>query len=461
MVQAVVAPAKTTIRDEFVERFAASRAMNERARRAIPSGITHDGRFMKPFPLSVVRADGARKWTVDGQELIDFSMGHGSLILGHNDPDVLAAMQATLPDGTHFGAGHEREVAWAEQISRLVPSAELVKFTNSGTESTLLAIRIARVATGKTTIVKFEGHFHGWNDYLLKGERPPFQAGSMPGIPEEVLATVEVLPADLAAVEARLGQGDVAGVILEPSGGSWAMVPLPEGFLGGVRTLTSQHEIPLIFDEVITGFRWAPGGAQARYGVDPDLTTMAKIVAGGMPGGAVVGTERFMRHLEFRDEPGWNATKKVRHQGTYNSNPLAAAAGLACLQKCADPAVQSRCDALASGLRAGLNGVLVRRGLPGFVWGESSVFHVGLGERCANLTAGDLRAPAGFSADRLKASAQGPLAGPLQQGMLLEGIDLFASGGLLSVAHTEGDVETTVAAFDRVLGRMESEGFFE
>jgi glutamate-1-semialdehyde 2,1-aminomutase len=459
MVQ-TVAPVGTTIRAEFEERFAVSRAMHERARRVIPSGITHDGRFAKPFPLSVARADGARKWTVDGQELIDYSMGHGSLILGHNDPDVLAAMQATLPHGTHFGAGHEREVAWAERIARLVPSAERVKFTNSGTESTLLAIRIARVATGKTTIVKFEGHFHGWNDYLLKGERPPFQAGSMPGIPAEVLATVDVLPADLGAVEARLARGDVAGIILEPSGGSWGMVPLPDGFLAGVRELTGRHDVPLIFDEVITGFRWAPGGAQARYGVTPDLTTMAKIVAGGMPGGAVVGSERHMRHLEFRDEPGWNATKKVRHQGTYNSNPLAAAAGLACLQKCADPAIQARCDALASSLRAGMNGVLERRGLPGFVWGESSVFHVGLGETSANRTAGDLRAPAGVPADQLKASAQGPLAGPLQLGMQLEGIDFFSSGGLLSVAHREADVATTVDAFDRVLGRLETEGLF-
>jgi glutamate-1-semialdehyde 2,1-aminomutase len=133
---------------------------------------------------------------------------------------------------------------------------------------------------------------------------------------------------------------------------------------------------------------------------------------------------------------------------------------LACLQKCADPAVQARCDELASTLRAGMNDVLERRGLPGFVWGESSVFHVGLGETCANRSAGDMRAPAGVPADKLKASAQGPLAGPLQIGMQLNGVDFFSSGGLLSVAHTDADVATTVAAFDRVLGRMEAEGFF-
>ena len=459
MVQAPVS-ATTSIRAEFEERFAESRATWERSRRVIPSGITHDGRFLKPFPVYVSRADGARKWTVDGQELIDFSMGHGSLILGHNDPDVLAAMQAALPHGTHFGAGHEGEIAWAEQINRMVPTAEQVKFTGSGTESTLLAIRIARAYTGKSTIVKFEGHFHGWHDYLLKGERPPFDGGPMPGIPAAVLDTVAVLPADLDAVAARLSEGDVAGIILEPSGGSWGMVPLPEGFLAGLRDLASAAGVPLIFDEVITGFRWAPGGAQQRYGVAPDLTTMAKIVAGGMPGGAVVGKGEYMQHLAFKDEPGWNQTQKVRHQGTYNSNPLAAAAGLACLRKCADPAVQARCDELAGTLRLGLNRVLEARAVPGFAWGESSVFHVALGQGCANRAAGDFSAPAGVPSDKLKASAQGPLAGPLAQGMLLEGIDFFSSGGMLSVAHTEADIATTVAAFDRVIGRMAREGLF-
>ena len=456
----VQAPVRTTIRAAFEERFAESRAMWERSRQVIPSGITHDGRYLKPFPVYVARAEGARKWTIDGQELIDYSIGHGSLILGHNDPDVLTAMQAALPLGTHFGAGHEGEVAWAEQVARMVPSAEQVKFTNSGTESTLLAIRVARAYTGKTTIVKFEGHFHGWNDFLLKGERPPFASGPMPGIPEAVLDTVAVLPAELDAVKARLAEGDVAGIILEPSGGSWGIVPLPEGFLVGLRELATAHDVPLIFDEVITGFRWAPGGAQERYGVIPDLTTMAKIVAGGMPGGAVAGKRRYMQHLEFKDEPGWNQTKKARHQGTYNSNPLAAAAGLTCIRKCADPAIQARCDELARSLRIGLNQVLTARSVPGVAWGESSVFHVALGETGASRTDGDLRAPAGVSADKLKASAQGPLAGPLQQGMLLEGMDLFSSGGLLSVAHTEADIEETVSAFDRVIGRMGEEGMF-
>ena len=201
------APVSTTISQDYAERFAGSLAMYERARQVIPGGITHDGRFLKPFPPYIAHAQGAYKWDVDGNRLIDFMMGHGSLLFGHNDPDILAAMQAQLPRGTHYGAGHEGEMRWAEEVSRLVPSAEQVKFTGSGTEATLLAIRVARSFTGRSTVVKLEGHFHGWHDYLLKGERPPFEAGTNPGIPREVLATVAVVASnDLGMLEERLAQ---------------------------------------------------------------------------------------------------------------------------------------------------------------------------------------------------------------------------------------------------------------
>ena len=456
------APVSTTISQDFAERFAGSLAMYERSRRVIPGGITHDGRFMKPFPPYIAKAQGAYKWDVDGNRLIDFVMGHGSLLFGHNDPDILAAMQAQLPQGTHYGAGHELEVRWAEEVSRLVPSAEQVKFTGSGTESTLLAIRVARSFTGRPTIVKLEGHFHGWHDYLLKGEKPPFESTSSPGIPPEVMATVAVVPADdLGMLEERLTQGDVAALILEPSGGSWATIPLIEGYLQAVRDLTTKYGVVLIFDEVITGFRWAPGGAQQRYGVTPDLTTMAKIVAGGMPGGAVAGKREIMEMLAFKDEPGWNATKKVRHQGTYNASPVVSAAGTTCLQKAADPTVQAYCDDLAARLRSGVNAALVERGVPGYAWGESSVFHLKLGESVANQTGGDMRVPGGVSAEALKSSPQGALNSLLRLGMMLEGVELFTSGGMMSMAHTADDIDQTVETFGRVLDRMVDEGAFD
>ncbi len=449
----------STIASEYNEQFAQSRALHERARKVIPGGITHDGRHLHPFPPYVTHAEGAYKWVADGHKLIDYAIGHGSLLFGHNDPEILAAMQSQLVRGTHFSAGHEGEIEWAERIVSLVPSAEQVRFTASGTESTLLAMRIARGYTGKKTILKFEGHFHGWQDYALKGEKLPFEKTSIPGIPDETLSTVAVVPSnELAMLEERLVQGDVAAVILEPSGGSWSTIPFKENFLRSVRSLTEKYDAVLIFDEVITGFRWAPGGAQQRFGITPDMTTMAKIVAGGMPGGAVAGRSDIMQMVAFRNEPGWNYTKRVIQAGTYNGNPLAAAAGIACLTKAAGPGVQAHCDSLAEDIRGGLNSIFVQKGVPAFAWGESSVFHIALGVRADNQVAADLEKPTGVSAEELKASGGNKLAQTFEIGMLLNGVHLFHSGGLLSNAHTAEDIAQTLMAAETVTSRMQAEG---
>jgi glutamate-1-semialdehyde 2,1-aminomutase len=450
-----------TIDADYSSRFAESRALFDRARGVIAGGITHDGRHIKPFPPYFARADGAYKWSVDGHKVLDYGIGHGSLIFGHNDPDLTAAMEKQVSQGTHFSAGHEAEIRWAEKIVELVPSAELVRFTASGTESTLLAMRIARGFTQKNTILKFEGHFHGWQDYALKGEKPPFESTTVPGIPNETMATVAVVPSnDLAMLEERLSQGDVAAVILEPSGASWTTIPLKDDFLAGVRDLATKYESLLIFDEVITGFRWSPGGAQQRFGVTPDMTTMAKIVAGGMPGGAVAGRKDIMEMMIFSDDPAFNKNRRVPQAGTYNSNPLAAAAGTACLTKVADQAVHDHCDNLASQLRKGFNEAIVRHDVPAFAWGESSVFHLALGQPASNMVADDFRFPEGVSTEFLKASGGDKLGMMLEIGALIEGVHLFHSGGMTSTAHTEADVEMTVDVVDRVIGRMKDEGAF-
>jgi glutamate-1-semialdehyde 2,1-aminomutase len=346
-------------------------------------------------------------------------------------------------------------VLWAEQISKLIPSAERVRFTMSGTEATLLAMRLARTYTGRSSVLKFEGHFHGWNDYLQKGEKPPFEGPSITGVPDEVLRTVAVLPTDdVGSVEERLAQGDIAAILVEPSGASWSSIPVAETFLAKLRDLATAYGSVLIFDEVITGFRWSPGGAQQRFGVIPDMTTLAKIVAGGLPGGAVTGKAEIMEHLAFKDEPGWNAKRKVIHQGTYNANPLSAAAGLTCLQKCGNPDVQRHCDDMASRLRIGLNTVLENHGINGCAWGEASAFHIIVGEVVTNRTAGDLRMPEGPSPATMKASGKAGLAGPLSAAMLLEGVDLFNTGGMLSVKHSADDVDFTIEAFERSVLRM-------
>ena len=451
---------RQSIGAEFTEHFAVSKERYGRAQTLIPGGVTHDSRHFRPFPVTVDRAEGAHKWSVDGHELIDYAIGHGSLILGHNNPLVSTAIREQLAQGTHFGAGHDGEVRWADRVRKLIPSAEQVKFTGSGTEATMLAVRLARAATGRTQIVKFAGHFHGWNEYLLKGERS-LTDDHVAGIPEQVLDTVDVLPADITVLRERLARGDVAAVIMEPSGGSWSMVPLPDdAFLQMVRQATAANGTLLIFDEVISGFRWSPGGAQAKFGVTPDLTTLAKIVAGGLPGGAVAGRLEVMQFLAFKDDADWNTNRRVRHPGTYNANPMSAAAGVACLDLVADPDVQTYCDDLAAKIRVGMNQTLHRHGVPGFAWGESSTFHLALGVETTS-TEDDIRRPQGIDLSGAKAAGKGSLATTLGQGMLIAGVDLFGGGGLTSVAHTDEDVERTIEAFDRTLGRMADDGLFQ
>lgn len=451
-----------TIEQEYIERHPSSRAQYERALKDFPSGVTHDVRYLKPFPIYVERAAGSKKWDLDGNELIDYTMGHGALLLGHAHPQIAEAVAAQVRRGTHYGAGHELELEWAERIRELKPSCERVKFTASGTEATLMAMRLARAYTGRDKILKFAGHFHGWHDYAIPGEKLPFTQEESPGIPKAIFDTVVVAPVnDLDFVDQRLAQGDVAAVILEPSGASWASIPLPEGFLQRLREITQRHDTLLIFDEVITGFRWSPGGAQRLAGVTPDLTTMAKIVAGGLPGGALGGRADIMSLLEFRDDPDWNARHRVSHPGTFNANPLSAAAGCACLQLVADPGVQQHADAMASRLRRGFNQVLVQQSIPGFVWGESSVFHIALGHTCTNQRGEDIRVPEGVTPEVLKAGMSPRLSLALHQAMINEGVDLFHGGGLLSVAHTPEDIDRTIEAFDRSIRRMKDEGLFE
>ncbi len=449
------------VEQEFISKHPGSQSYYKRAVEAIPRGVTHDVRYMKPFPLYVNRAAGSRKWDIDGNEIIDYAMGHGALILGHSHPGIVEAVSEQIQRGTHYGAGHELEIEWGERIAGLVPSVEQVEFTSSGTEATMLAMRIARSFTGRDKILKFAGHFHGWHDYAVPGEKSVNESAPPPGVPRAVLDTVVVAPVnDLDFVDQRLAQGDVAAVILEPSGASWASIPFPEGFLQRLRDITTKHDTILIFDEVITGFRWAPGGKQQSVNVVPDLTTMAKIVAGGLPGGAVGGRSDIMAVLDFSDDPEWNRTKKIGHPGTYNANPLSAAAGSACLALVSDPGVQQHADQMAAAIRAGFNESLVRQDVPGFVWGESSVFHIVLGTNCSNQSGGDLHIPEGVDAQLLKAGMPQELGHTLHLSLLNQGIDLFHGGGLLSSTHSHADIEKTVAAFDTSIKQMKEGGLF-
>ncbi|HYW90633.1 MAG TPA: aminotransferase class III-fold pyridoxal phosphate-dependent enzyme, partial [Chloroflexota bacterium] len=316
---AVTAP-QSTIDEAFRKRFARSAELYQRSRDSIAGGITHDSRAFAPFPIYIERADGARKWDVDGNELIDHWMGHGALILGHGHPQVVAAVAEQVHRGTHYGACHELEVAWAEQICRMIPSAEWVRFTMSGTEATMLALRDARAFTGREKIIRFAGHFHGWHDYAMAGYQPPFDTPTSTGIPKAVAESMLVAyPNSIDSVRQLLDANadQVAAVIVEPGGGSNGIIPTNQQFLQQLRDLTRERGVVLIFDEVITGFRYSPGGAQQKYGVTPDVTTLAKIVAGGLPGGAVVGRRDVLDVQTFKGELHRDRFERVLQQGTF------------------------------------------------------------------------------------------------------------------------------------------------
>ena len=344
-----------TISARYAAKTPGSAALYARELAVVPGGVTHDTRHLQPHPLFIARAAGSRKWDVDGNEYVDYIGGHGALLLGHNHPAVIEAVRQQLDKGTHYGAAHELEVLWAEQICRMVPCAENVRFTGSGTEATLLAIRLARAFTGKHKIVRFAGHFHGWHDQVAFGVTSHFDGSAPAGVlPEVARGAIVCPPNDPQALDELLAaDDDVAAVIMEPTGATFGLVPLVDGFAARVRELTAARRVLLIFDEVITGFRVSPGGAQQRLGVTPDLATFAKIVAGGFPGGAVAGRKDVLGVLAVREDREWNVRHRVPHQGTFNANPITAAAGLATLKIVAESDAIARADRAAERLRAG------------------------------------------------------------------------------------------------------------
>jgi glutamate-1-semialdehyde 2,1-aminomutase len=436
---------------EYRAKHPVSEALHTEAKRAIAGGIVHDGRYLEPFPLYFERASGTRKWDVDGHEIIDFVMGHGALLLGHSHPVVAEAATRAMSQGTHFGGGHRYEVAWARAIQELLPSADLVRFTGSGTEATMMALRLAAIHTGRPRFIRFIGHFHGWHDAAVGGDRPPLDVPG-PGIAEGVRARVELLPADTAMVVEALGRDrQIGAIILEPSGGSYGAAPLHDGFLRELRDVADQAGVVLIFDEVVTGFRWSPGGVQALSGVTPDLTTLAKIVAGGLPGGAVAGKSAIMRHLQFDASPEWNSGQKMYHPGTFNASPPVAAAGAACLGIVRDPAIQRTADQRARLLRSLLRDACARRKAPCLIYGSSSIVQILPG----------ISAPGGLAAlptATLKGAGAPGLLPNLRQALLLEGVDFFGRAAFVSALHSEDDIRSTAQAFDRAVGRVQADG---
>jgi len=455
----VVSAPLLSLLERYQQKFPASRQRFETAKNVFPSGVTHDLRFLDPFPLYIDEARSSRKWDIEGNEFIDYWSGHGAMILGHSHSLVVAAVRTQVERQTHAGGCHEHEVEWGQLVQQLVPSAERVRFTASGTEATLMALRLARIFTGKPKLLKFAGHFHGWHDFVVLAADPPYESPSVPGLPNEVSqCTTTIMPNDLNLVEETLkNDPQIGAVILEPTGGHWGTVPIRGAFLRGLRDITTRLDRLLIFDEVITGFRVAPGGAQAYYNVKPDLTTLAKIVAGGLPGGCLAGRADILNYIESR--PG---KPKMKHPGTYNANPLSAAAGIAALKQIATGEPTAQANAMGRLLRNKLNAMFAENDLPFLAYGDFSLFRIlpnynGLRPAESNAD-NDGFIPHNGDLNSLDGPKSPSFIHAFRRANLLEGVDFPTLGGWMMAAHTLADIDRTVQAVSRAVENIRAEG---
>lgn len=419
-----------------------SKAAFERAKRVIPGGVNSPVRAFRSVgrdPVFIERASGAHMWDIDGNEYIDYVGSWGPLILGHAHPEVIAAIGKAAERGTSYGAPTELETELAEVVLKAFPSMQMVRMVNSGTEATMSALRLARGVTGRSKIVKFEGCYHGHADQLLiKAGSGALTLGvpTSPGVPAAIAATtLSASYNDLNALRDifELYGEDIAAVILEPVAGNMGVV-LPEpGFLEGLRAITREYGALLIFDEVMTGFRVSYGGAQAYYGIDPDLTCLGKIIGGGLPVGAYGGKRRFMEHIA--------PSGPVYQAGTLSGNPLAMTAGLTTLRSLQKPGVYEELTAKTQHLAQGLEGLAKEAGLPVWVNTAGAMFSVFFTETHVK----DYVSACTSDVERFASYFRG---------MLERGVYLAPSqyeAVFLSTAHTREDIDKTLEEARQVL----------
>ncbi len=365
----------------FGERYASRtprcRSFFEEARKVLPGGVSYSIRYFDPYPIYVSKARGQKIWDIDGNEYTDYWIGHGALIMGHSYPPVIEAVKEQFEEYLHVGFPHEWEVRLAKQVIKMVDSVKLFRFTNSGTEAAMYSTRLARAFTKKKFIGKFEGGWHGGYDCLHIGVYPPYDAPGSLGILDECLKYTLVLPYnDLEGVRQKVKGVDLAAIIVEPVLGAGGSIPAERDFLKGLRELCDEMDALLIFDEVITGFRLSPGGAQKLYGVTPDLTVFGKILGGGeFPVGGFGGREDIMELLDQLKYP--EAHERAFQGGTFAANPITTRAGYTLLKELDEnPGIYQKINSLGEKAMKEIEDLFQRYDFKAHVTGIGSMFGI-------------------------------------------------------------------------------------
>ena len=440
---------------EYKAKTGKSAAWFERARGHLPGGVTGNVKFYKPYPVYANKADRGYLWDLDGNKYIDYMLCFGPLILGHGHPRVMAAVREQLErDGTTiFGPPHEMETEMAERLNRIFPCAERVRFTNSGLEATLHALRVCRGFKRKNRIAKFEGHYHGCYDEALVSLTPseetagpyaaPQPVACSLGTSEYTLQSVQVLPFNDAEDSIRLlkaHKNDLAAVIMEPVQRGF-IASEPE-FLKAIRETTEELDIVLVFDEVMSGFRMDRlGGAQTMYGVTPDIMCLGKIIGGGFPAGAFLGREDIM---DVVNPVTRGKDNRVFHGGTFNGHPTVLAAGMATMDVLEEPDTYPYLNRITDRLRNGLNDLFERSAFEALALGPGSTFNVIFAKECAT----SYRDCMHFDARQREM---------FDYGLLARGIHFHPDKPFYTCTeHTEDDIDQTLAAAEEVLKKMKT-----
>ena len=421
-----------------------SKKLHERASKLFPAdGATHAARVFNPFRPYITRANGSRKWDADGNEYIDYVMGHGALILGHGNPAVVQAIQEQAAKGLHYGENQELEVEWGELINSMMPVAERIEVCASGQEANLMAVRIARTFTGRKKILRFEENFHGW-----MGEVAP--AGSA-GV---TMPEVTIIPMnDLSRLEKELATKEYALIMAEGGGAHMAgQIPWETDFIQALPELTKKYGTLWLIDEVVTGFRESRGGWQEIAGLKPDLSSLGKCTGGGIPVGVVVGRSDVMAVLD----PKRPMEQRIRHTGTWNANPIQCAAGIAACKQYRNGEPQKKAAELGAYLREQGNQVLKEKKVNGCLYGRT-IIHLYFGP--IDYEPSDPVLPPTKSMQKIVDPSTTPAKTDLCLRLLQKGVaTMGARFFVLSAAHTKEDIDQTIKAFASSLDEMIASG---